>query len=94
MTKEKWALLLGSFIGAACAGENVGTGDEGPTLCVGGEFCPDNQICVDGFCVDPSGTETSSSGDACPVSTVTRMPMAMLVMRLPISENVCVSINR
>jgi alpha-tubulin suppressor-like RCC1 family protein len=51
----------------ACAGDD-GAGT--PSACVGGQFCPENLVCVDGFCVaagDEVGTDgvdgTSENGD-------------------------------
>ena len=46
-------------MGLGC-GDSGETGDDGPSECVAGEFCPGNLVCVDGFCVEPGGSTNNS----------------------------------
>jgi len=56
--------LLLTFVcglGLACAGDDS-SGSSG-SACIGGQFCPGTQICVDGVCVDGGMTGETSGGD-------------------------------
>lgn len=49
------------LLAVSCVGEQS-TGN-GPSACIGGELCVGSLVCVDGFCVEPSGGTESTSGE-------------------------------
>jgi hypothetical protein len=59
--ERPWRWLLTVLVLCSCSNSEDGN-DEVGSACVGGLFCPGDQVCVDGFCVAGVG-ETSSSGD-------------------------------
>ncbi|HLT35307.1 MAG TPA: hypothetical protein VK034_03455 [Enhygromyxa sp.] len=60
-------LALVLALGAACA-DPGSSGDEQAAACVGGQFCPEGLVCVEGFC-EPASTDESGDGDGDPTTT-------------------------
>jgi hypothetical protein len=44
--------MVGLALLVSCSGELAGN-DDGPSECIGGEFCVGDLVCVDGYCVPP-----------------------------------------